>query len=531
MRRSLRVEDIGRRDEQLVRIEPRDLTMLPFPQGQPNGQFPLRPLSDEQRQRLEASLDGVSAIGLPKPKNEMEEAELVRKFLAGLEKLLSSQNNWTFLQPLLLSLEYCASCQTCSDACPIYMASGRKEIYRPTYRADVLRAIIKGYLKKGGWWSSRFTAKKITLDWVTIARLAELSYRCTLCRRCAQACPIGIDNGLITHELRKVFSQELGIAPKELHNLGTVQQLEVGSSTGMRPKAFEDIKEFMEEEIQEKTGRKITIPVDQEGADILLIHNAGEFVSWPENPEAFAIIFDAAGLSWTLSSELVGYDAVNYGVWYDDVQLAKIALKHVRIAKDLKVNRIVVGECGHAHKATIVTADRLLPPELNIRRESCLPLLEEIVMSGALKLRRDINNFPVTLHDPCNTVRMVGIAEPQRRILRQICPQFIEMEPHGADNYCCGGGGGFAIMSSLNFQDWRMGVAGRMKIKQILEAFKDVASPEIKKYVCAPCSNCKAQLRDLFDYYHLGERYNISYMGLAELIVNAMTDLKEPFIS
>jgi Fe-S oxidoreductase len=341
---------------------------------------------------------------------------------------------------------------------------------------------------------------------------------------------LGIDNGLINHELRKLFSQELGIAPKELHELGTVQQLKVGSSTGMSPRAFEDIKEFMEEKIEEKIGKKIKIPVDREGAEILLIHNAGEFLSWPENPEAFAIIFDAAGLSWTLSSELVGYDAVNYGVWYDDIQFARIALKHAQIAQELKVKKIVVGECGHAHKALIVTADRLFTGELNIPRESCLPLLAEIVSSGRLKLDPKRNNFPVTLHDPCNTTRLAGIVEPQRRILRQICPQFREMKPHGVDNYCCGGGSGFAIIPSMNFPDWRASVAGRMKLKQILEAFQDVISQDVNKYVCAPCSNCKGQLRDMFYYYNMQERCKSAYTGLAELIVNAMVDIREPFL-
>ncbi len=29
------------------------------------------------------------------------------------------------------------------------------------------------------------------------------------------------------------------------------------------------------------------------------------------------------------------------------------------------------------------------------------------------------------------------------------------MTPHGVDNYCCGGGSGFAIMNSYNFGDFR----------------------------------------------------------------------------
>lgn len=87
-----------------------------------------------------------------------------------------------------------------------------------------------------------------------------------------------------------------------------------------------------------------------------------------------------------------------------------------------------------------------------------------------------------------------------------------------------------AIISSRNFQDWKMAISGRMKFKQILEAFQDIKDPEIKKYVCAPCSNCKGQIRDLLGYYQAGQKENIFYGGLAELIVNAMKDLKKPFL-
>jgi Fe-S oxidoreductase len=295
--------------------------------------------------------------------------------------------------------------------------------------------------------------------------------------------------------------------------------------------AFKDSIEFIGEEIEDIIGRKIEIPIDKEGADMLLFHNAGELLSWPENIEAFAIILDALGISWTLSSDLGGYDSVNYGVWYDDVQLARIVLRHAEVAKKLKVKKISIGECGHAHKTLLVIADRILTGELNIPRESAIPLLEDAVCNNKIKLDPSKNDFPVTLHDPCNLVRLTGIIEPQRRILRKICPQFREMEPHGVENYCCGGGSGFAIISSTNFPDWKMMISGRMKYKQVLDAFQDINDPETKKYVCAPCSNCKGQLRDLLRYYQTGEKYNIYYGGLAELIANAMVDLKRPFLS
>jgi Fe-S oxidoreductase len=158
-------------------------------------------------------------------------------------------------------------------------------------------------------------------------------------------------------------------------------------------------------------------------------------------------------------------------------------------------------------------------------------LMEEIVMSGRVKLDPTRNDFPVTLHDPCNLVRLMGVVEPQRRILRKIAPRFREMEPHGVHNYCCGGGSGFAIMSGHNFAEWRIRAASRRKFRQVLEAFHDDMDPTHPKYVCAPCSNCKGAIRDLLAHYDAGPKAGIYYGGLVELIVNAMVDVKPGFLS
>jgi Fe-S oxidoreductase len=519
----------GRAGERLATLEAQHRVPLPPPYDE-DEELPLPELSPEVRATCECTLDDTLAVSFPQPQTPAEERALVERFLAGLEKLFSAADNWTFLEPLALSIEHCAKCQTCAEACHIFLESGRSELYRPTFRSEVLRRLYFKH-RSGGGLVSRFQHGDIDINWITIARLLELGYRCNLCRRCAQTCPIGVDNGLLAHEIRKLFSMELGIAPKEIHEKGSLLQLRVGSSTGMNPAAVKDNLDFIDEDISEKTGIAVKTRWDQAGADVLLMHNAGEILSWPDNPGAFALILEAAGISWTLSSELCGYDAINYGVWYDDAQFARVAVKHAQIAKKLGVRKLVIGECGHAHKSMMVIADRVLTGELNLARESSLTLLDDIVASGKLKLDPARNDFPVTLHDPCNIVRLMGVVEPQRRILRKIAPRFREMTPHGVDNYCCGGGSGFAIMSGNNFAEWRIRVASRRKLRQILEAFADDLDPQHPKYVCAPCSNCKGAIRDLLAHYHAQKRAGIHYGGLAELIVNAMADVKPGFIS
>jgi Fe-S oxidoreductase len=428
-------------------------------------------------------------------------------FKKAANKLFEVENNWPFLQLLNHTYNYCRKCNNCSDRCPIFIESGGKEQYRPSYRAEVLRRMLVG---------------KLEINPTSLRRLAELAYRCNICRRCAQTCMIGADNGLIAREIRKLFSQEWGIAPDALHKNGTMKHLKRGSSTGMNPDGFKHMVAYIESQIPEYFGSPLKIPVDVEGAEYLFVNNAGEYISWPHNLLAYTILFALLEISWTLSSELMAYDAVNYGVWYDDFQFLRIAMKHAGNAASLKTKKVLIGECGHAHKCTIALIDRL---PIGYKRESVLLLLEENVGKYRHLFNSVANPYPITLHDPCNISRMLGIYEPQRNILKQVVRDFREMVPNRADNYCCGGGSGLAIMRDAPIKKWRKEVAGAKKMKQILEVFAGVPHEKIK-YVCAPCSNCKAQLRDLLE----DNTQNIRYTGLAEVVCNALEGLKKPLL-
>lgn len=529
MKRRVNISEFGSDGSVISLLGAEDLLPLP---GEGKEQF--KPVKDDFKVKYDFSLDGFSALSLPIPNTKAEEHAIVRSFLQGLEKLFDRKNNWGFLQPTTLSTSYCMQCNTCNNACPVFIESGRNEIYRPNFRSEVLRRIYRRYFTPAGKLLGRWAGADLELNWRVVYHLAELSYRCSVCRRCASVCPLGVDNALLTRELRKLFSQEMGIAPDSVHKSGTMQHLRTGSSTGMSSAAFLNNIEFIEEIIEEKTGKRIKIPIDKKNADILLIHNAGEYISWPDNPAAFAILFEAAGVNWTLSSETMGYEGVNYGVWYDDIQFARIAAAQIQAAKRLGVRKIVVGECGHATKALVSIADRILTGDMSVPRESCLPLLESFVTSGAVKFDPSKNYFPVTLHDPCNMVRLMGIVNPQRNIMRNITPpgMFREMPDSGINNFCCGGGSGFAIMSSNNFPEWRNSLSCRRKARQVLDAFSDCLDPSVPKYYCAPCSNCKGAARDsLVEHFGFKDKYNIIYGGLVELMVNAMADARQPFIS
>ncbi|MFB0561234.1 MAG: (Fe-S)-binding protein, partial [Candidatus Lokiarchaeia archaeon] len=114
MKKNLKLTDIAKDgDTQLTEINIDKLIPLPPPYDKVEELSEFKQLTEEQKERLVCNLDGVVSTALPKPQNKEEEKKYVEQFVSGLKKLLSKENNWTFLQPLLLSIDYCAQCQTC----------------------------------------------------------------------------------------------------------------------------------------------------------------------------------------------------------------------------------------------------------------------------------------------------------------------------------------------------------------------------------------------------------------------------------
>jgi cytochrome oxidase Cu insertion factor (SCO1/SenC/PrrC family) len=132
----------------------------------------------------------------------------------------------------------------------------------------------------------------------------------------------------------------------------------------------------------------------------------------------------------------------------------------------------------------------------------------QYIREARIRLDPSRNQDSVTLHDPCNQSRMGGLAETLRFVLRSAVTDFVEMEPHGNENYCCGGGGGTVGFEEI--YDFRMEVGGRKKVEQL----KATGA----KLVAAPCANCKKQLRELIDYHGLP----MEVVGIHDLVAKAL---------
>jgi Fe-S oxidoreductase len=141
--------------------------------------------------------------------------------------------------------------------------------------------------------------------------------------------------------------------------------------------------------------------------------------------------------------------------------------------------------------------------EYPIPMRSVLELLEEYIETGRIKPDPSKNTDRVTLHDPCNLVRWGGVSEPQRRVLRRVVSNFVEMTPNRKDNFCCGGGGGMLSMSE--YGDRRV-TSGAIKAEQIRNTGA--------KIIATPCHNCADQLLEINKRYELG----VEIQAVVELV-------------
>jgi Fe-S oxidoreductase len=131
----------------------------------------------------------------------------------------------------------------------------------------------------------------------------------------------------------------------------------------------------------------------------------------------------------------------------------------------------------------------------------------DYIREGRIKLDPSLNEKPITIHDPCNLVRLGGIVETQRYILKHAAENVIEMIPNRQKNFCCGGGGG--QLSMTRFSERRLKV-GKIKADQIKETGA--------KIVATPCHNCIDQLMELNKHYKLG----VEIKTICEIVANAI---------
>lgn len=418
---------------------------------------------------------------------------------------------------LKVYLDSCVHCGACSDKCHYFIGTQDPK-NMPVARQDLFRSVYRRYFTLPGkifpnLVGARDLTREVLDEWHTYF------HQCSECRRCSVFCPYGIDTAEITMAAREVLNS-IGYGQKYSNEIiGKVHR--IGNNLGLPSAALADTLLGLEEDTKEETGVDVRFPLDQKGAEVLLVTPSADFFAEPhvDSLIGYAKVFHASGTSWTLSTK--ASEAGNFGMFignYD--QLRSIAMRVREAALELGVKRIIVGECGHAWRVaysfwnTLVGigagADDpfaiMLQKQLDGRYRQPTHICEftwDLIQRGVLDLDKSANDHRiVTFHDSCNVARGSrmgdypgGQFDIPRAIIRAVANNYVEMEASTTreKTFCCGGGGGLLTDELLDLRV--KGALPRM------EALTEVANENGVNFMATICAICKAQFTKVLPYY------------------------------
>ena len=393
-------------------------------------------------------------------------------------------------------LNICTRCGLCAESCFFYLAHDKDPKLSPVYK---VKTTVGEMFKRKGKVDRAFLEKAKEVLWG----------QCTVCRRCSQFCPFGIDMATMISVGRAVCtSQE--ILPPRL-NETRLNIIKTGNQMAMSNDDFAEACSWMAEEYQEEL-KGLEIPLDKAGVKYMYTVNPREPMYYPQDIGMMAMILNVAEESWTVPS--TGWDCTNLAMFCGDKATAAIPVRNMyNKAHELGVEQILMTECGHAYRSGAFEGPYFMDlpsgrPPLPVKHAVQL-FWEYIVRDGRIKIDPAKKyKGPVTLQDPCNQSRNAGLWVMLRDLANALCDDFRDMEPNRAYNHCCGGGGGFIPMGP-EYRERRM-KSGKVKADQIKETGA--------KLIIAPCHNCFDQLNDLSKEYQLGAKV----VSFKELIVESM---------
>ena len=393
---------------------------------------------------------------------------------------------------LKVYVETCVHCALCSDACHTYLSRDKDPNYAPVAKVkDTLWEIVK---------------RKGKVDGEFLKNAARIAFtECGTCRRCSMYCPFGIDISYLIMIVRRIFNF-LYVVPQYLQDT-TNSHAATMNQMWVQPDEWIDTLQWQEEEAQDEMAN-VRIPLDKEGADIMYSVIAPEPKILAQLINYMAQIMTVAGLDWTMPSS-DGWDNSNMAMYSGDFEtMGRVERLHFDTALRLKVKRIVMGECGHAFRGAAYDGPRWIgwkkPP---VPLVHAIDFYYDLITSGKIKIAKKFKE-PITLQDPCNTVRGLGLGDKLRYIMDATCEDFRDVSPKAEHNYCCAAGGGL-INCGPPWTKSRM-VSNRVKAEQ----FQATGA----EYIVTPCHNCHSGLEQIIQFYNL----DMHVKFICEILIETM---------
>ena len=433
-----------------------------------------------------------------------------------------------------LFLDICVRCGACADKCHFFIGTGDPK-NMPVLRAELIRSVYrKEFTLAGKIFGKMAGARELTVD--VLKEWWYYFYQCTECRRCSVFCPYGIDQAEITMIGRELLN-ELGLNIEWI--AGPVSNCYMkGNHLGLEPHTIVGNLEYMLDDIETVTGKRIKPTFNRKGAEILFVTPSGDLFADPGTYTAmgYLMLFEELGLDYTWST--YASEGGNFGFFTTNEMAKRLNSKIYAEAKRLGVKWILGGECGHMWRVLAQymdtwngPADFLEVPKSpitgtvfeNAKSMKMVHVAEftaDLIKNNKLKLDRSRNDhLKVTWHDSCNTARGMGLLDEPRYVLNNVVNHFYEMpeDTIREKTFCCGSGTGLNASEDM---DLRM-KGGFPRAN----AVKFVAEHHGVNMLANVCAIDRATLKALMEYWVP----SVGVCGLHELVANAliMTGEKE----
>jgi len=426
-----------------------------------------------------------------------------------------------------LFMDICVRCGACADKCHFFIGSGDPK-NMPVLRAELLRSVYRRYFTRSGRLLGKLAgARDLTVD--VLKEWFYYFYQCTECRRCSVFCPYGIDQAEITmmgRELLSLVGCNINWIIEPAANC-----FRTGNHLGIQPHGVKDSLDFFTDDIADKTGIQIEVPLNKKGAEILFVTPSGDFFADPGTFTCmgYLMLFREIGLDYTWST--YASEGGNFGLFTSHEMIKRLNAKIYAEAKRLGVKWILGGECGHMWRVLHQYMDTMNGPA-DFLEEPVSPLTgtrfenakstkmvhiaeftADLIRHGKLKLDPSRNDhLRITFHDSCNPARAMGLFEEPRYIIRNACKHFYEMpeETIREKTFCCGGGAGLGTDENIEMR-LRGGLPRAMAVRHVKEKHG------VNRLACI-CAIDRATLPPLMEYWVGG----VGVTGVHELVGNAL---------
>jgi Fe-S oxidoreductase len=329
-----------------------------------------------------------------------------------------------------LALESCVHCGRCAEACQFYVQTGEAK-YTPIHKIEPFK---QAYEREVGPFAFAYRLFGLAPN-VTGAELESwqsLIYdSCNMCGRCSLICPMGIDIADLVEQARHGMF-EAGLAPADYLGVLAEKEHATGSPFGLSIGKFQEMLRAIGAE------HGTAMHVDEARADIVPTVSSIDLKTYP------AKILTHMGVSWTFRTD--GFDADNVSLTAGDrAGQRATTLGIVRAAVDCGARTLLMPECGHAFTEMRWEAANELGGPLPFRVLQITEFLAEALADGRIRVNKV--NTAATYHDACQVSRRGGATAAPRAILQALGVELHELEDAGDANWCCGGGGGVALIN------------------------------------------------------------------------------------